>query len=272
MKLSILRRAGFSLPEVMVAVSLAALVGYGGYSILHIGLMLFAKNSAINVAHQQARSALLRMEHDFHSSISEVQLTNSDGAPLPASTGPEAGVSFQVMKGGPFLLSGGVDKGSNVISANFGASAPAVGHRLLIPLHRVEADIIAVSGSGPVYTVTLSQNITRQIPENVKDVSGANMAAQVQCFLTERVYYTVKQGRLQRWQATRPLQRLLATGIISAAPFRISQGVNGAFDRKMVTAVDLSAADQGVSNLGFRSVNIMLNTTMPVRHRLAENL
>ena len=40
----------------------------------------------------------------------------------------------------------------------------------------------------------------------------------------------------------------------------------------MVTPIDVSTADTEASNLGFKAVNIMLNTTMPVRHRLAENL
>src|SRR6478609_953361 len=90
--------------EVAMTTALASLTGYAGYSVLHIGLMLFAKNSAINVSHQQARRALLRMENDFHSSTSQVQLTDSSGVPLPTSTGPEAGISFQVSIGGPFLV------------------------------------------------------------------------------------------------------------------------------------------------------------------------
>src|SRR6188474_2934000 len=92
-------RAAFTLAEMMVTTVVAALVGYTGYTILHVGLMLFAKNSAINVSHQQARKALLRMENDFHASTSQVQLTNNDGVPLPTSAGPEAGVTFQILHG-----------------------------------------------------------------------------------------------------------------------------------------------------------------------------
>src|SRR6187401_89832 len=113
-------RAAFTLTEVVITTALAALVGYTGYTILHVGLMLFAKNSAINVSHQQARKALLRMENDFHSSTSQVQLTNNDGVPLPTSAGPEAGVTFQILHGGPYLVTASAAKGTSAVTANFG--------------------------------------------------------------------------------------------------------------------------------------------------------
>jgi hypothetical protein len=265
-------RAAFTLSEVTVTSAIAASVGYTGYSILHLGLMLFAKNSAINVSHQQARAALLRLENDFHCSTSQVQLTASDGTLLPSSAGPEAGISFQIFRGGPFLISTNAAKGATTITANFGTNAPMAKQRLLIPLHQVEADIVAVSGSGPLYTVTLSQPLRRSLPATLTGPSGETIQGNVQCFLTERVYYTVSSGNLTRYEATRPAPRLLASGITSSTPFRLAQGSNGTFDRKMVTAVDLSAGDPGTNNLGFKSASILLNASVPVRQRLAEGL
>ena len=264
-------RKAFTLVEVAVTTTLASLTGYAGYSVLHVGLMLFAKNSAINVSHQQARRALLRMENDFHASTSQVQLTDRDGVPLPTSTGPEAGISFQISVGGPFLVSANSAKGASTLQVNFGSKAPLVNQRLIIPLHRVEADITAVSGSGPVYTVTLSQALPRDVYSSFTTAAGTTQC-NVQAFLTERVYYTVNAGNLRRHQATSTTPRLLATGIVAATPFRLAEGSNGAFDRKMVAALDLSTRDMGTNALGFKSANILLNATVPVRQRLAENL
>lgn len=264
-------RRAFTLVEVMVTSAIAVVVSYTGYTILHVGLLLFAKNSAINVAHQQARWALMRIENDFHSSASQVQLTAADGTLLPASSGPEAGISFQVLRGGPFLVTADAAKGTTAITANFGGRAPVVKQRLLVPLHQIEADIVSVSGSGPSYTVTLAQPLRRALKTSLPSPSGT-VAANVQCFLSERVFYTVNGGELCRREATDSTATMLASGIISSAPFRLAAGSSGTFDRKMMTAVDLSTADPKTDKLGFRSSNILLNATVPVRQRIAESL
>jgi hypothetical protein len=265
-------RAAFTLTEMMVTTIVAALVGYTGYTILHVGLMLFAKNSAINVSHQQARKALLRMENDFHASTSQVQLTDSAGALLPTSAGPEAGISFQVLRGGPFIVSANASQGTSKVTANFGATPPQPQQRLIIPLHRVEADIVSVSGSGPEYTVTLDQPLRRDIRTTLTDASGGAIPARVQSFLTERVFYAVSSGSLTRAEATQSTRKIIASGVVANTPFRLAPGSSGTFDRKMVTALDLSTRDTGTSALGFKSANILLNASVPVRYRLAENL
>ena len=265
-------RAAFTLTEMVVTTAVAAVVGYTGYTVLHVGLMLFAKNSAINVSHQQARKALLRMENDFHASTSQVQLTNSAGTLLPASAGPEAGISFQVFRGGPYIVAANAAKGSSSITVNFGTVTPLPRQRLIIPLHRVEADIVSVSGSGPQYNVTLSQPLRREIRTTLTDPSGALIQAKVQSFLTERVFYAVSGGNLTRHEATQTTRRVLASGVVATAPFRLGPGSSGTFDRKMITALDLSTRDNGTSALGFKSANILLNASVPVRRRLAENL
>jgi hypothetical protein len=265
-------RAAFTLTEVVVTTALAAVVGYTGYTILHVGLMLFAKNSAINVSHQQARKALLRMENDFHASTSQVQLTDSDGVLLPGSAGPEAGISFQVLRGGPFLVIGTAAKGATGVTLNFGSTPPLPKQRLIIPLHRVETDIVSVSGSGPQYTVTLAQPLLRDIRASFTDAAGAVIPSNVQGFVTERIFYTVREGKLRRHEATNPTPRLLASGVVANTPFRLAAGSDGTYDRKMVTALDLSTRDTGTTSLGFKSANILLNATVPVRRRLAENL
>lgn len=265
-------KAAFTLTELVIATAVAVIVGYTGYTILHVGLMLFVKNSAINVSHQQARIALLRIENDFHASASQVQLTNAGGGLLPSSSGPEAGISFQIMRGGPYLLTADVAKGDTSLKINFGSAKPLPQERLIIPLHGVEADIVSVSGSGPEYTLGLSVPTRRAMKVSVTDSTGATTQGNVQCFLTERVFYTVAGGKLMRKQATKPTASVLATGIVSATPFRLAPGANGVFDRKIITGLDLATVDTGSSNFGFRSANILMNATVPVRYRLAENL
>ena len=70
-------RYGFTLAEIMLAGAVLSIVGMIMYEILWQGTILFTKNTAINVAHQQARTAVMRIESDLHSSVSVPQLVDA---------------------------------------------------------------------------------------------------------------------------------------------------------------------------------------------------
>ena len=85
----------FTLIETLFTAVLIGVLGLLVYSLLNIGTILGAKNSAVNVAHQTARIAMLQMTQDFHSAVSPFQLVDANGNNV-AGTGPAEGVAFHL--------------------------------------------------------------------------------------------------------------------------------------------------------------------------------
>src|SRR5215472_9680943 len=98
---------GLTFVELMVTISLFALVGMMVFLVLNTGMVLYAKNTAVNSAHQQARSGVNQMLTHLYSSVSIPQLVDTnlqtvselDGSGQPNSA---AGISFQTFDNGPF--------------------------------------------------------------------------------------------------------------------------------------------------------------------------
>ena len=97
---------GTSLVELAVTLSLIGVFGLSIYSMLNVGMIMGAKNGAVNTAHQQARVAMLQMVRDLHSAISLPALTDGNAVPLvnPAPNTSAAGISFQLWATGPSNL------------------------------------------------------------------------------------------------------------------------------------------------------------------------
>src|SRR5438105_6560712 len=94
---------GASLAEVMITLGVVAIVGCMVFLILNSAMVLFAKNTAVNSAHQQARAGVDEMLQNIHGSVSIPELTDANLVPLAgAGTGPAAGIAFQGFSAGPF--------------------------------------------------------------------------------------------------------------------------------------------------------------------------
>ena len=65
---------GYSVVEMTIAMGVLGLLGAVFFSVLNSGLVLSAKNTAVNAAHQEARDGILRLTRDIHASISVPQL------------------------------------------------------------------------------------------------------------------------------------------------------------------------------------------------------
>src|SRR2546423_14904445 len=115
------RLGGFTLSEMLVACGMFTVVGIAVVYTLNAGLVLYAKNAADNLAHDQSRIAVNRLLHDVHEAVSVPQLGHIDtrapgsytaptGSWVPSGTSvtfyadtgscPSAGIAFQMM-GGP---------------------------------------------------------------------------------------------------------------------------------------------------------------------------
>jgi prepilin-type N-terminal cleavage/methylation domain-containing protein len=257
---------GFTLLEVMIASSALAVSGGIIYSILTAGLTLFAKNSAINVGHQQARMAVLRMERDLHSAISLPQLVDANRVPV-AGTGPSAGVAFQLFAGGPFSIHSNQVVGDTKVQVDNPKSYVfKVGQRLIIPTHEIEIDITGISTSGTVATLTLASGISADIV-----VSSSGTGYNIPCFVTDRAAYVVANGELRRYPtASGTTYQVFSYGIVSPTPFSTPTLTGSSPSNRYVSAINLSASDTTMGKRSFKSMNMFLNSSVPTRATLTE--
>jgi hypothetical protein len=255
--------------ELSIALGLIGSVGLAIYSMLNVGMILGAKNTAVNTAHQQARVAMLQLVQDLHSCVSLPALCDVDSVPLvnPAPNTPAPGISFQLWAGGPYQIVADAAIGAITIQIQLTGTdvVPQVGERLIIDTHGIENDITAVSGvGGNKYNITLASPIGAAISG-----TGSPTFYNISCFITDRCSYVVKNGALEwRGPTAKKAFAVLGNDITSATPFSIPSTPAGALYYRFVAAIDLSTADGKYSNRGFKSANILLNGQVPMRARL----
>jgi hypothetical protein len=255
--------------ETLVATSAMAIMGGVVFYLLNAGVILFSKNTAVNVAHQQARIAVLTMEQDLHSAISIPQLVDANQTPLASGTTlPAAGIAFQMFSEGPFEVVASAAALQNQIRVNSQGYQPKVGQRFNLPLHQVEVVIAGVSGVGSNNCVlTLVSPLPRPIQTSLDD-AGTPVPVVVTGFTSERYTYLVKNGELRYFRPGDSVGRVLATDITSPTPFSVPATPLGAPYNRFVAAINLSTADHTTSNRGFKSANMFLNAMVPYRAKL----
>jgi len=271
--------AGFTLVELMVTVALMGVVGLVLCSILYTTTVLGAKNTAVNVAHQQARVAMVDMLQDLHAAISLPALSDSTGTayPSPAPTAA-AGISFQEWSSGPHKVKNDVAAGAtqiHLILTTGAGPTPIVGERLIVPAYEIEADISAVSGNSSDFLVTvtnisgpsLTPPVTYPVSTMPMAITGTGSSGgDIVCFVTDRCSYAVSGANLYwKWKGN---SKAAANYITNSTPFSIPTTAAGALYYRFVAAIDLSTSDTQYSNRGYKSANILLNGQVPYKTRL----
>jgi prepilin-type N-terminal cleavage/methylation domain-containing protein len=275
------RRGAFSLIEMMVTVAVVALCGGMVFFLLNSGMNLYAKNTAVNVAHQQARAGVDQMLANIHAAVSIPQLVDGNLVPLPApGTGPAVGVDFQRFEAGPFLLWTGQNVTPDqtwisVYAKNWTVPQNTTSLRLNIPSHDVEMDIVSIIAFGDYRIINFSGPVGKNII--VKDDGSGNgrgnapvaATSNVSAFITRRVSYAVIGTEL-RYFPNNDLQafRVIARNVISPTPFSILLSEQGSADFRSVAAVNLSTAEPQYSNRGYAAVNMFISSYIPFRSRL----
>jgi len=261
------RKEAFTLVELMIVAAIVAIIGGIIFYTLNTGMILFAKNTAINLTHQQARTAVIQMESDLHSSVSLPQLVDANKVPI-STTGPAAGISFQIFAAGPFKVASRAGAGATSISVALGSYQPKAGQRLIIPTHQIELDIASnVSGTG-TRSVPLVSPIANAVEVQLDD-AGTLVPVDVIGFITDRITYVVANGELRyfgRKDAT--TYAVMANDITSSKPFSTPATPAGAPSYRFVAAIELSTADPTATARGFKSANMFLNAQVPCRTRL----
>lgn len=269
------RKGALTLIEMMVTLVVISALGLVIFSLLNSGTILGAKNTAVNTAHQQARTALLQMMKNLHSSVSPLSFVDLNGAnqivPAGNPEGPAAGVSFQLWSMGPFEIAADATPATppavqQVSVTVTGTQTPQVGQRLIIGSHRFESEITAVAGAAPG-NVTLT--LKDPLPAGGLQGTGAPTNYNFSCFITDRCAYVVNNGGLEWRSATAPSRlTVLTTGVNSQQPFSRPPNSGAPGSPRLVAAINLSTSDSQYSNRNFKSANILLNGTIPIRSRL----
>lgn len=259
-------RRGFTMAELTVLGGVIGVISLILLQTLWNGSILFAKNSAINVAHQEARSAVMRIESDLHSCVSVPQLVDLNRNAV-AGFGPSPGIAFHAYAAGPFkVVAGTYAANQKQIVVSGGGPAPAVNQRFTLPTHFIESYITAVSKNGTTYTLTLEQNLA-----NLVNTTLSGQAVNITCFTTDQVAYLVQSGELRQYpRRGATTYKVLSTDVVSTAPFSIPQTAAGAAYNRFVAAINLSCAEHSTAKRNFKAANMYLNAMVPYRSRLTE--
>ena len=267
--------------ETLVATAAMLIIGGLIFYTFNAGMILFAKNTSVNSAHQQARIAVLTMEQDLHASVSIPQLVDVNKNPV-SGTGPAPGISFQMFSMGPFKVNATAASGQNQIHINMTVTTfpapsytavntpytPIVGQHLCLPLHQIELDITAASGSATDRTITLASNLPVPVETTLLDANSVSQNVVSTCFITDRYYFIVTNGQLIYYKPSFPSGRALANNITSATPFGIPATTAGSPYNRFVAAINLSSAESSTTNRGFKAANMFLNSMVPYRSKL----
>ncbi len=284
----------FTLVEVMVTVSIAALVGGMIFLVLNAGMNLYAKNTAVNAAHQQARSGVDQLLTNVHGAVSIPQLVMIDTTanppvfkPVPTD-GAAEGLSYQRFEAGPFPVVLSASASSTSIDLASGAFTPSTTTRLNIPTHNIELDVISNIdlGSGkrrynfstPIKTaVAIDGNGEENPPQAI-----------VTAFMTYRVSYAVVGagdptagtfvGELRFYPTSNVANyRVIARNVTSDKPFTVptmpitgeSAGyLYGGEQNRYVAAVNISTVEPQFTKRGYAAVNMFISSLIPFRCRM----
>src|SRR5438270_9461587 len=74
---TMLSESGFTAAEMVVSTMVMAILGIVFLNVLNSGMILYAKNTAVNSAHEEGREGIARFTRDLHAAVSVPQLRNN---------------------------------------------------------------------------------------------------------------------------------------------------------------------------------------------------
>jgi hypothetical protein len=203
------RLGGFTAAEMVVSTMVMAILGIVFLQVLNSGMILYAKNTAVNSAHEEAREGINRLTRDIHAAVSVPQLRNSTtdanhtvtGSFAVVSSTPSggvaptaAGISFQnVVAGSPDFVWKDPNN-ANLIMINDNPNPPTPGMRLIVPFWGIEDDIshVASSVSAGHTNVFLAGGGESTIVSKAPTYLSGDAYALT--YYTERMLYVVEGG------------------------------------------------------------------------------
>ena len=262
-------RFAFTLAEVLVAIAALGVVASVMYALLSYGTNMFARNVAVNMAHQQARNGLMRVARDVRQAVSIPQLVDEALQPV-AGSGPTAGVTFQIVTNGPFEVTNDPTSPSliQIGTDNARVDAPAVGDHLVVLDYDVESDITKITAAG-VGSNHWNIFLANGNEKRIQTKSGSFVI----CYITRRIGYVVSNGELRYYPnliATPGSYVVIARNITSSTPFRVPLNASGTPDTRY-TSITLSAKDPTYSNRSYKSTSMQfVDARVPYRCQLTK--
>jgi hypothetical protein len=203
-----LKQGGFTVAEMVVSTMVMAILGLVFFNVLNSGVVLYAKNTAVNKAHEEARAGIIRLTRDIHASVSVPQLRNAtvdanytvassfgvvSSTPVAGVAPTAAGVSFQtVTVGNPnYVWKDNNDNTKIMIKDN--PYPPTPGMRLIVPFWGIEDDIVKVAGSGNSHSNVWTANAQETVVVKKAPIFAGGNAYAITYF-TDRALYVVENG------------------------------------------------------------------------------
>lgn len=295
MKLSHLttQRRGFTVIEVTIATALMTIVGGMIYIVLNSGMNLYAKNTAVNAAHQQARSGVDQMLHNIHGAVSVPQLVDTNLAAIAApGVGPAAGITFQRFEGGPFPVVLNALASATSIDVNLGSPLPGAtpyvattNSRLNIPPHNIELNVVSTTNLGGdqrryTFSQPIGTDVTIWSTGDDADNPLDDVTYVISAFMTYRCSYAVIGTELRYYPSNDlATYRVIARNITSATPFTIppmppppggTPPPVTAPRNRYVAAVNISTVEPQFTERGYAAVNMFISSLIPFRCRLTD--
>lgn len=281
MRLALQRaRRGFTLAEILVTMGIMMLVGLIVFLVLNTGMVLYAKNTAVNSAHQQARAGVDQMLANIHSSVSipalldgnlnPISELDSNGQPVSAE-----GISFQTFDAGPFPVVMSANATDTSIILYCPGYTPPSNARLNIPSHSIEYDISSTAPYGlarQFNLATASMGIGTAVTISGLGLEGyPGVAYIITAFITTRKSYAVVGSEL-RYYPTNNLAnyKVITRNIISQKPFTVPI-LSGGLQNRFVAAVNLSTVEPNFTQRGYAAVNMFISSLIPFRSRLTNS-
>lgn len=265
----------FTLAEILVTIGITTLVGGMVFLILNSGMILYAKNTAVNSAHQQARSGVDQMLTTLHNSVSIPQLTDSslqpvaeldaNGQPVPAT-----GISFQTFDNGPYPVVLDANAGDTSLVLYCPGYNPPANARLNIPSHNIELDVVSSTGVAGFRRFNFASPIPTAVDVDASGIEGQiGVNYVITAFFTRRLSYSVVGTEL-RYYPTNNLAnyKVISRNLVSATPFTIPLLPGGGLQNRYVAAVNLSTVEPNFTQRGYAAVNMFINSLIPFRCRL----
>lgn len=268
--------AGLTLAEVMVTVGIVTLVGLMIFLVLNTSMVLYAKNTAVNSAHQQARTGVDQMLINLHNAVSIPQLTDTNLNPVPELdplTGQPSlasGISFQTFESGPYPVAVDADAGGTSLVLYCPGYTPPAQARLNIPSHNIELDIVSTAGAFGYRQFTFASPIGRAV-----DVDGSGIEGQsgvnyiITAFVTTRLSYAVVGTELRYYPTNnKNVYKVVSRNLVSPKPFSIPLQADGGLQNRYVAAINLSTVEPNFTQRGYAAVNMFISSMIPFRSRL----
>jgi len=217
---------GFTAAEMVVSSMVMAILGIVFLNVLNSGMILYAKNTAVNSAHEEGRQGVNRLTRDLHAAVSVPQLRNNthdstytcgayecgdtrntntfavvSSTPVSGVAPTAAGVSFQnVVAGSPDYV--WQDPGNaNLIMIKNPGDTPTPGMRLIVPQWSYEDAVTSVVGASVNHSnVFLYTGLDTSIATNLGNQgrkfgnASYSVGPYAITYYTERMLYVVENG------------------------------------------------------------------------------